>query len=127
MAGVVDEVSESAEGAPSVGERVCIFPFDNCPRGYAEYVGVPDPKYLMPIPANVSLAVAAMLPSGALRALNTIRMAQQHATPRKLLVVGTGGLALWTVRIAQCLEPQMDVTVACLRDEGFQLAQSISK
>lgn len=78
---------------------------------------------MIPLPSEVSLSVAAMLPSGALRALSTFREAQK-ANPKKLLVVGTGGLALWTVRIAQCLQPELQVTVASLRDEGFHLAQA---
>ncbi|GAB0091036.1 zinc-type alcohol dehydrogenase-like protein C1773.06c [Sergentomyia squamirostris] len=125
VAGVVEEVDDAAEGAPAVGERVVVYPFDGCPQGYAEYVSVPDPKCVIPLPASVPLSVAAMLPSGALRALNTIKVAQQTSpTSCKLLVVGTGGLALWTVRIAQCIAPKMHITVASLRDEGLQLAQA---
>ncbi|XP_055690359.1 uncharacterized protein LOC129793892 [Lutzomyia longipalpis] len=123
VAGVVESVGENAVGAPPVGERVCIYPFDDLPQGYAEFVAVPDPQHLIPLPSEVSLSVAAMLPSGALRALSTFREAQK-TNPRKLLVVGTGGLALWTVRIAQCLQPELQVTVASLRDEGFLLAQA---
>ena len=42
---------------------------------YAEYMCVPEIEYLVKIPENMSLSVAAMLPSGALWALNTVKMA----------------------------------------------------
>ncbi|XP_059609743.1 uncharacterized protein LOC132257058 [Phlebotomus argentipes] len=124
VAGVVTDVAEGVEKAPSIGERCCIYPFAGCPRGYAEFVAVPDPAYVVPIPATIPLSLAAMLPSGGLRAFNTITIAQRHHKAAKVLVVGTGGLALWTVRVAKCIAPELTLTVASLRDEGLQLAAS---
>lgn len=99
------------------------------------------------------LSVAAMLPTGALLAMNTVFEAQeiisqllkerdeQHklapeTTPQptvKILIVGTGGLALWAVRIASHYFHQLEtlkrveITVASLHDEGFQLATAMEK
>jgi hypothetical protein len=45
----------------------------------------------------------------------------------KVLVVGTGGLALWALRLAQHylrdFQSQVLLAVACLRDEGMLLAK----
>ena len=39
---------------------------------YAEFISVPDIKYLVIIPDNVPMPVAAMLPTGALWAMNAV-------------------------------------------------------
>ena len=44
---------------------------------YAEYMCVPEIEFLVKIPDNMSLSVAAMLPSGALWALNTVNFLSQ--------------------------------------------------
>jgi len=48
----------------------------NC--SYAEYMTVPELKYLVKVPDNMPLSVAAMLPTGALWAMNTIQEAKVH-------------------------------------------------
>ena len=45
-------------------------------NSYAEYMSVPEIEFLVKIPDNMSLSVAAMLPSGALWALNTVQKAE---------------------------------------------------
>ena len=45
-------------------------------NSYAEYMTVPEIEFLIKIPDNMSLSVAAMLPSGALWALNTVQKAE---------------------------------------------------
>lgn len=48
-----------------------------------------------------------------------------------ILVVGTGGLALWALRLARYFfsekQHRVHIAVACLRDEGFCLAQESGK
>ena len=39
---------------------------------------VPDLQYLVKVPDDMPLSVAAMLPTGALWAMNTIQVAKQH-------------------------------------------------
>ena len=45
---------------------------------YAEYIAVPEVQYLIKVPENMSLSTAAMLPSGALWAMNTVFSAHNH-------------------------------------------------
>lgn len=145
VAGVVDELG--ADLSPNCGfkngQRVVLYPYDGIPHGYAEYIVVPDLKYLVPIPDNLSLSVAAMLPTGALLAKNAVFTAQEYVMQLlktrpekencKILIVGTGGLALWAIRIAahhfstsECKE-RVQIVVASLKDEGFLLAKEFQK
>lgn len=62
----------------SVGDRVILYPFEGIPNGYVEYLVVPDLKFLIKVPENMSLSVAAMLPAGALLAMNTVFAAHEH-------------------------------------------------
>lgn len=124
-----------------VGQRVVIYPFDDVPNGYAELIVVPELKYLIPIPDSLPISVAAMLPTGALLAMSAVLTAHKIVSNLlkergdnslcKILVVGTGGLALWAVRIAtyhfcnsECRD-RVQITVASLKDEGFMLAKEI--
>lgn len=147
VAGVIEELGSDIDEEKcgfKVGQRVIVYPFEGLPNGYAEYLTVPELGYLIAIPDNIPLSVAAMLPTGALLAMNTVLQAykyvdhlmkvRQREDPEnaqaKIMIVGTGGLALWAVRIAayhfQNSEwSDVQITIASLRDEGFQLAQEI--
>lgn len=142
VAGVIDELgSEVADGDFSVGQRVVLYPYDGIPHGYAEYMVVPDMSYIVPVPDCVPLSVAAMLPTGALLAKNAVITAHSYVSELlkerpanqdcKILIVGTGGLALWAIRIAEHqfrsseYKPRIHITVASLRDEGFMLAKEL--
>lgn len=155
VAGVIEELGPgiSKDSGFHVGQRVVLYPFDDVPNGYAEYIVVPELKYLIPIPDNLQLSVAAMLPTGALLAMNTVfeaqdivaqllkeREAAHEAAPDttpspicRILIVGTGGLALWAVRIAAHHFHQLEtskkvqITVASLRDEGFMMAKDFER
>lgn len=79
-----------------------------------------------------------MLPSGALLAKSAVVTAHGHVVNLlkeraadhivRILIVGTGGLALWALRIAEhCFgtpeyEERVKITVAALKDEGYLLA-----
>uniref|UniRef100_A0A1I8PJ53 Enoyl reductase (ER) domain-containing protein n=2 Tax=Stomoxys calcitrans TaxID=35570 RepID=A0A1I8PJ53_STOCA len=148
VAGVIEslgsKVTEENNSGLRIGQRVIVYPFDEAPAGYAELLVVPDLKYVVPIPDSLPITVAAMLPTGALLAMNAVFKAQEVVTEMlkkrpteeankkcKILIVGTGGLALWAVRIASYhfastgANNYIDVTVASLRDEGFRLATEI--
>lgn len=154
VAGIIEEfgtgiTDETNKQKLRVGQRVVLYPFDEVPNGYAEYIVVPDLKYLIPIPDELPLSVAAMLPTGALVAMNAVLVAQNIVselinanacgtdakvnTICRILIVGTGGLALWAVRIAHHQFNQMkyskcvQITVACLRDEGLLRAKEIEQ
>ncbi|XP_037950305.1 zinc-type alcohol dehydrogenase-like protein C1773.06c isoform X2 [Teleopsis dalmanni] len=148
VAGVIEslgsEITEANNCGLQIGQRVIVYPFDEAPAGYAELMVVPDLKNIVPIPDSLPISVAAMLPTGALLAMNAVfkahaivtemlkkRSAEQNNKKCKILIVGTGGLALWAVRIASYhfastgANNFIDVTVASLRDEGFRLATEI--
>lgn len=156
VAGVIEELGASIKSSENdfyVGQRVVLYPFDDVPNGYAEYIVVPELKYLIPVPDSLPLSVAAMLPTGALLAMNTVFETQEIVsqllkereeafaaapdtapTPMcRILIVGTGGLALWAVRIAGHHFHQLksskkvQITIASLRDEGFLLAKDFEK
>ncbi|XP_076261911.1 death resistor Adh domain containing target isoform X2 [Rhynchophorus ferrugineus] len=121
-----------------VGTRVVLYPYDGIPHGYAEYIVVPSLDFLVPLPDNLPLGVAAMLPTGALLAKNAVVTAHKHVVQLfqdraadhivRILIVGTGGLALWALRIAEHhfkapeYGSRVKITVATLKDEGFMRA-----
>ncbi|XP_026474250.1 uncharacterized protein LOC113377985 isoform X2 [Ctenocephalides felis] len=124
----------------SCGDRVIIFPYNGIPHGYAEYVAVPELNYLIRVPQSLPLSVAAMLPTGALLARNAVftahdcvqqlRASKAPGDRCRILIVGTGGLALWALRIASHhfkhvpYRDQVVISVASLRDDELYLAQS---
>ncbi|XP_072930896.1 uncharacterized protein Drat [Epargyreus clarus] len=141
VAGVVDAIGKAAERTDDIteGTRIVLYPYEGVPHGYADFIVVPDFKCLVPVPDNLPLSVAAMLPTGALLATNTVHSASEclnkvlegpnHKDKATLLIVGTGGLALWALRIASHYlshgphKDQIHITVATLKDEGFVLAK----
>ncbi|XP_045593985.1 uncharacterized protein Drat isoform X1 [Procambarus clarkii] len=142
VAGTVDALGEEVgETDLKLGDRVIVYPYEGHPPGYAEYIAVPEVQYLIKVPENMGLSTAAMLPSGALWAMNTVFNAHKHVEKVlaekgetgqcKILLVGTGGLALWAMRIARFYWPEkrdrININVACLRDEGISIAQEYLK
>ncbi|XP_055598493.1 uncharacterized protein LOC129748050 isoform X2 [Uranotaenia lowii] len=144
VAGVIESLgSELTEDCGfKVGQRVILYPYEGVPAGYSELMVVPDLQYLIPIPESLSLSLAATLPTGALLAQSAIISAHKivddllKKRPNekvKILIVGTGGLALWAIRIAAQhfygagTKDKIQITVASLRDEGFVLAQKCEK
>jgi len=139
VAGIVEALGSEVGPSPSVnvGDKVVVYPYEGVPHGYAEYMTVPQLKFLVRVPGDMPLSVAAMLPTGALWAMNTIVAAKEHilkllqergSTGRvRVLLVGTGGLALWALRLAKYylkdVQDRLLLVVACLRDEGMLLAK----
>ncbi|XP_019868359.1 uncharacterized protein LOC109597161 isoform X2 [Aethina tumida] len=142
VSGVIDELGSDVVQTDElkVGSRVVLYPYDGIPHGYAEYIVVPEMSYLVPIPDSLPLGVAAMLPTGALLAKNAVVTAHRHVTELlkdrasdhivRILIVGTGGLALWALRIAEHhfqtpeYKNRVNITVATLKDEWFLLVGS---
>ncbi|KAF7993060.1 hypothetical protein HCN44_005841 [Aphidius gifuensis] len=143
VAGIVESLGTCVNDdcGYNVGDRVILYPFDGIPNGYVEYLVVHDLKYLIKIPDNVSLSVAAMLPAGALLAMNTVFAAHEHVQQLvrerdencvcKILIVGTGGLALWALRIAAYyfsnMQSKVTITIASLKDDGLKMAQEFQR
>lgn len=140
VAGVIDELGTDLTPTDDiyVGRRVVLYPYEGIPHGYAEFIVVPEISYLVPVPDNLPLGVAATLPSGALLAKNAVMTAHSYVVEFmkertsdhiiRILIVGTGGLALWALRIAEHhfktpeYQNRVNITVATLKDEGFTRA-----
>ncbi|XP_043193196.1 uncharacterized protein LOC122365767 isoform X4 [Amphibalanus amphitrite] len=138
VAGQIESFGENVDPkcGLKVGDNVIVYPYIGCPEGYAEYVAVEDVQYLVKVPDEVPMPVASMLPSGGLWAMNSVFTARQYVEKLlkergdkgkvNVLVVGTGGLALWAIRIGRHYFPEwtegqaVRLTVAVLRDEGLQ-------
>lgn len=141
VAGIVDAIGKGAECVDgiTVGTRIVLYPYEGVPHGYAEYIVVPDFNCLVTVPEPLHLSVAAMLPTGALLAMNTVYTAAEclkqvlegpnQKDKATILIVGTGGLALWALRVATHYfrrGPYLNrirISVATLKDEGFILAR----
>ncbi|ODM86903.1 hypothetical protein Ocin01_19777 [Orchesella cincta] len=139
VAGIVEAIGDEVPLTSNiaVGDKVVVYPFEGVPHGYAEFMTVPEMQYLVKVPDSMPLSIAAMLPTGALWAMNTVQVAQNHILKRleeqgdsgrvRVLLVGTGGLALWALRLAQYylkdVKDRVLLVVACLRDEGILLAK----
>ncbi|OXU22020.1 hypothetical protein TSAR_006758 [Trichomalopsis sarcophagae] len=143
VAGVVESLgSELTEDCGvKLGDRVIMYPYEGIPNGYVEYLVVHDLKYLIKVPDNMPLSVAAMLPAGALLAMNTVHAAHELVQSLleergdnsvcKILIVGTGGLALWALRIAAYqysnMKDRVTITIASLKDDGLMMAQEFQR
>ncbi|XP_029035780.1 uncharacterized protein LOC114872599 isoform X2 [Osmia bicornis bicornis] len=143
VAGVIESLGANVpeDCGYSIGDRVILYPYEGIPNGYVEYLVVHDLKYLIKLPDNVSLSVAAMLPAGALLAMNTVFAAHEHVQQLlkerdatsvcKILIVGTGGLALWALRIAAYyfsnMRDRVTITIASLKDDGLTMAQEFQR
>ncbi|CAB0035669.1 unnamed protein product [Trichogramma brassicae] len=125
----------------AIGDRVIVYPYEGVPPGYVEYLVVPQLDYLIKIPDTMPLSVAAMLPAGALLAMNTVFSAHEHVQNLlsergedsicNILIVGTGGLALWALRLAAYffseMKERVGITIASLKDDGLVAAQEFQK
>lgn len=142
VAGIVDAVGKAAERIDGIneGSRIVLYPYEGVPHGYADFIVVPDFKCLVPIPDDLPLSIAAMLPTGALLAMNIVNTANEclktalegpnMKDKATILIVGTGGMALWALRIAaHCFKhgkytDRIGISVATFKDDGFQLVKN---
>ncbi|XP_076471918.1 alcohol dehydrogenase-like isoform X2 [Babylonia areolata] len=110
VAGTIHQVGDSLPNCNfTPGDKVILFPDEQLSNsGYSEYLPVPDTRQVMQVPDDLPLEVAAMLPGGALTAYAALTTAKPHVEKLQqvkscvnVLVVGAGGLGLWTIRLAQ--------------------------
>lgn len=143
VAGIIDQIGCDVpqDFGLYVGMRVVVYPYKGLPsvdKGYADYISVPDANCLVPVPDSVPMQVAAMLPSGALWAAGAVRAVMDVMDASvasrgrcNVLVVGTGGLALWIIRVAKhYLADRVDqvrVTVAALKDDALGITEELEK
>lgn len=136
----------SGGGGVSVGDDVLVYPWIGCggcpacgarnenlcdaPRslgifqdgGYAEYVLVPDYRYLAGV-SGIDLEGAASLACSGLTAYTAIKKAGANS-PRSLVIVGAGGLGLMGVQIARAVTSARIVCVD-LDDEKLRTAREL--
>lgn len=111
VSGVVEEIDPEAKTTLKAGDKVIVYPTEDeelSESGYAEYISVKDATNLVLIPDSIALDIAAILPCGALAAYAAVLRVKPFVEERLLnttgpvnvLIVGAGGLALWTLRLA---------------------------
>jgi hypothetical protein len=109
IAGVINRLGSNVEDAGlSPNQAVIVFPFDGLTNIVQEILAVEDISNLIAVPKNIPLSVAATFPCGGLlsmfavssisRNLNLLAMKIKDRNI-KILVVGTGGLSLWTLSL----------------------------
>ncbi|BFZ15706.1 hypothetical protein BsWGS_18745 [Bradybaena similaris] len=112
VAGIIHDVGNNLPNSNYMpGDRVIIVPDEaTIGSGYSEYIPIEDPSNVIQVPQNVPLEVAAMLPGGALMAFAAASCARNHVERLQkvkscvnVLIVGAGGLGLWTIKLAKYL------------------------
>ena len=125
IAGVIEAAGESAEGA-AIGREVAIYPWIGCGQcaacrageenmcsahhhlgvavdgGFANYVIVPHPRYLIdyaPLPASF----AGPLMCSGLTAFGALKRLGSHAERGPVLLVGLGGVGMMGLALARAL------------------------
>ena len=145
VVGNVEEIGDSVQGV-NIGDLVLVYPWIGCgecptcqngdtnlcesPRslgvfqdgGYAEYVLVPDAKFLAKID-NLDPDAAASLACSGLTAFTAVKKALTNS-PENILIVGAGGLGLMGVQIASALT-KANIICADLDDEKLESAKKL--
>ena len=145
VVGNVEEIGDSVQGV-NIGDLVLVYPWIGCgecttcekgdtnlcesPKslgvfqdgGYAEYVLVPDAKFLAKID-NLDPDAAASLACSGLTAFTAVRKALTN-NPENILIVGAGGLGLMGVQITNALT-KANIICADLDDEKLNSAKKL--
>ena len=145
IVGNVEEIGDSVEGV-NIGDLVLVYPWIGCGKcttcekgdtnlcespkslgvfqdgGYAEYVLIPDSKFLAKID-NLDPDAAASLACSGLTAFTAVKKALVN-NPENILIVGAGGLGLMGVQIASALT-KSNIICADLDDEKLNSAKEL--
>ena len=145
VVGSVEEIGDSVQGV-KIGDLVLVYPWIGCgecttcekgdtnlcesPKslgvfqngGYAEYVLVPDSRFLAKID-NLDPDAAASLACSGLTAFTAVKKALTN-NPENILIVGAGGLGLMGVQIANALT-KANIICADLDDEKLDSAKKL--
>ncbi|XP_076817865.1 alcohol dehydrogenase-like [Clavelina lepadiformis] len=101
------------------------------PGGYASFVVIPERKFAIKIPKSIPLDVACMLSCSCLTTYNAViktKLTIEKATARNgkanVLIIGAGGLGLWSIQMAKHILPKSTtITVADINEEKLQIAR----
>jgi len=145
VVGNVKDIGDSVEGI-SIGDLVLVYPWIGCGKcstcqkgdtnlcespkslgvfqdgGYAEYVLVPDSRFLAKID-NLDPDAAASLACSGLTAFTAVKKSLVN-NPENILIVGAGGLGLMGVQIANALT-KANIICADLDDEKLDSAKKL--
>ena len=145
VVGNVEEIGDSVQGV-NIGDLVLVYPWIGCGQcttcekgntnlcespkslgvfqdgGYAEYVLVPDAKFLAKID-NLDPDAAASLACSGLTAFTAVKKALTN-NPENILIVGAGGLGLMGVQITNALT-KANIICADLDDEKLNSAKKL--
>ncbi len=146
IVGTVHQIGDSVTDI-SVGDDVLVYPWIGCgvcttcqngntnlcetPKsigifqngGYAEYVLIPDFKFLAKL-SGVDLDGAASLACSGLTAYTAVKKALVNS-PEKILIVGAGGLGLMGVQLAKSMGTNSEIICADLDDEKLNTAKEL--
>jgi len=144
IAGIVDNLGEQVEGF-SKNEKVIVYPWIGeglCPAcrigeenlcdkprslgvytdgGYAEYVLVPNYKYLVKIGDDMNIDTSAPLSCAGLTAYGAVKNANLKPDDN-VVIVGTGGLGLMAIQLAKAVTGARIIAVD-IEDKKLQVAK----
>ncbi|XP_022107313.1 uncharacterized protein LOC110988265 isoform X2 [Acanthaster planci] len=100
--------------------------------GLAQYVSVPNIRYVVPLSASIPLPVACLLPCSGLTAFHVIEEALEFVkTVTKVkgccsvMAIGVGGVGQWGVRLARALfPPETQIICADVKQEALDVVTS---
>jgi len=101
--------------------------------GYQEYCVVHDRRLVFKLPDTIPLDLGCMLGCSGLTTYNAITKvkpaitkAVEHEGKASLLIVGAGGLGLWTIQLVKAmLPPSVKITVADITKEKLEIAKKV--
>jgi alcohol dehydrogenase, propanol-preferring len=144
IAGIVDSLGEQVEGF-SKNEKVLLYPWIGegmCPAcrigeenlcdkprslgiyndgGYAEYVLVPNYKYLVKIGEDMDTDISAPLSCAGLTAYGAVKNASLKPDDN-VVIVGTGGLGLMSIQLVRALTAARIIAID-IDDKKLQVAE----
>ncbi|XP_022105074.1 alcohol dehydrogenase 2-like [Acanthaster planci] len=100
--------------------------------GFAQYVAVPEVRYVVPVCASIPLTVASLLPCSGLTAYHAVENAVEfvkNVTEIKgccsVMVIGAGGLGQWGICFARSLYPsETQIICADVKQKPLDLVTS---
>lgn len=146
IVGRVERTGPDAAGV-SPGDEVIVFPWLGCgecptcatgeerhcarPRylgvfrdgGYSDHVLVPDPKYLVDF-SGISKELACTCACSGLAAFGALKKVSHLRAPRKIALIGAGGLGLACLRLASVMT-DVDIIVADIDPAKREAAKAI--
>ncbi|CAH1778869.1 unnamed protein product [Owenia fusiformis] len=160
IAGIVHSIGEGrCPGSEdfNVGDRVAVYTFQGCQEceictsgnhllcpkrsthtlgmgrngGYAEYVSVPNRKFVFKLPDSIAMDTACLFSCSALTAYNAvtrtkpaIENALKMLGSATLLIIGAGGLGQWAIQIARAVLPkETKIMVADITEERLAVVK----